>query len=132
MDFNGTWKVYAEENLEDFLKVVGAPQMVVKMRKDNKPVIVIVQKDKDFSCTIKTPFYTQAFTFTVGKESEVTSLDGRKIKCTVREENGKLISENDKFTSIREIQGDDMIETVTAGSVTFICRSKRISSTLHS
>lgn len=23
MDFNGTWKVYSEENLEDFLKVVG-------------------------------------------------------------------------------------------------------------
>lgn len=23
MDFNGSWKVYSEENLEDFLKVVG-------------------------------------------------------------------------------------------------------------
>ncbi|XP_068188710.1 fatty acid-binding protein, liver-like [Antennarius striatus] len=129
MDFNGTWKVYSEENLEDFLKVLGAPQMVVKMRKDNKPVITIEQRDKDFICKIKTPVYTHAFSFTIGKESEVMTLDGRKIKCTVREENGKLISENDKFTSIREIQGDEMIETVTAGSVTFICKSKRVSST---
>lgn len=31
-------------------------------------------------------------------------------QCTVREENGKLIAETEKFTSVREIQGDDMVE----------------------
>lgn len=29
MDFNGTWKVYSEENLEEFLKVIG--KMMIKM-----------------------------------------------------------------------------------------------------
>ncbi|XP_073339569.1 fatty acid-binding protein, liver-like [Pagrus major] len=126
MDFNGTWQVYHEENLEDFLKVVGAPEMIVKMRKDAKPVIVIEQNGKDFKLTMKTAVCTKSNSFSIGKESEITAVDGRKFKCTVREEDGKLITETGKFTSVREIQGEEMVETITAGSVTFICRSKRV------
>uniref|UniRef100_A0A3B3Y193 Fatty acid binding protein 10b, liver basic n=1 Tax=Poecilia mexicana TaxID=48701 RepID=A0A3B3Y193_9TELE len=156
MDFSGTWKVYSEENLEEFLKVIGAPDMVVKMRKDVKPELVIEQNGRDFTCTMKTPFCSRVNCFTVGKESEICALDGRKVKCTVREEDGKLICETSKFTSVREIQGDEMIDvrsqrenltfivliyiklcvfsssasfflqTITAGSVTFISRSKRV------
>uniref|UniRef100_A0A3Q2DC01 Fatty acid binding protein 10b, liver basic n=1 Tax=Cyprinodon variegatus TaxID=28743 RepID=A0A3Q2DC01_CYPVA len=110
MDFSGTWKVYSEENLEEFLKVI-APEIIVKMRKDVKPVMVIEQNGMDFTCTMKTPFCTRVNHFSIGKESEICSLDGRKLKCTVREENGKLICETNKFTSVREIQGDEMIET---------------------
>ncbi|XP_027892648.1 fatty acid-binding protein 10-A, liver basic [Xiphophorus couchianus] len=126
MDFSGTWKVYSEENLEEFLKVIGAPELLVKMRKDVKPELVIKQNGRDFTCTIKTPFCSRVNCFTVGKESEICALDGRKVKCTVREEDGKLICETSKFTSVREIQGDEMIDTITAGSVTFISRSKRV------
>uniref|UniRef100_A0A8C6PL46 Fatty acid binding protein 10b, liver basic n=1 Tax=Nothobranchius furzeri TaxID=105023 RepID=A0A8C6PL46_NOTFU len=110
MDFSGTWKVYSEENLDEFLKIIGAPEIVVKMRKDVKPVIVIEQKGKDFTYTMKTPFFSRVNSFTIGKESEISSVDGRKLKCTVREENGKLICETDRFTCVREIQGDEMIE----------------------
>ncbi|MEQ2266063.1 Fatty acid-binding protein, liver-type, partial [Xenotaenia resolanae] len=80
MDFNGTWKVYSEENLEEFLKVIGAPEVVVKMRKDVKPVMVIKQTGRDFICTMKTPFCSRVNSFTIGKESEICSLDGRKLK----------------------------------------------------
>ncbi|XP_054911011.1 fatty acid-binding protein, liver-like isoform X2 [Poeciliopsis prolifica] len=104
----------------------GAPEMVVKMRKDVKPELVIKQNGRDFTCTMKTPFCSHVNCFTVGKESEIRALDGRKVKCTVREEDGKLICETSKFTSVREIQGDEMIDTITAGSVTFISRSKRV------
>lgn len=31
-------------------------------------------------------------------------------QCLVREENGKLITESDKFTSVREMEGDEMVE----------------------
>ncbi|XP_031730618.1 fatty acid-binding protein 10-A, liver basic [Anarrhichthys ocellatus] len=126
MDFSGTWKVYSEENLEGFLKVVGAPEMVVKMRKEVKPVLVIEQNGRDFTYTMKTPICTKVYSFSLGKESEMTAVDGRKFKCTVREENGKLIAETEKFTSVREIQEGDMVETITAGPVTFISRSKRV------
>uniref|UniRef100_A0A3B4BJI8 Uncharacterized protein n=1 Tax=Periophthalmus magnuspinnatus TaxID=409849 RepID=A0A3B4BJI8_9GOBI len=126
MDFSGTWKVYAEENLEEFLKAVGAPEMVVKMRKEIKPTIIIEQNGKDFTYTIKTPVRTTVNSFSIGKESEITGPDGRKFKCTVKEENGKLITESDKITSVREMQGEDMVEVMTTGSVTFISKSKRV------
>ena len=32
------------------------------------------------------------------------------VQCTVREEDGKLVFETDKFVSVREIQGEDMVE----------------------
>lgn len=32
------------------------------------------------------------------------------IQCVVREENGKMIAESAKFSSVREIQGGDMVE----------------------
>lgn len=37
-------------------------------------------------------------------------------QCTVREEDGKLISETGKFTSVREIQGEEMIEVSCCNS----------------
>lgn len=58
----------------------GAPDMVVKMRRDVKPVIVIEQNGKDFKLTIKTPVTTKSNSFTIGKESEMTAMDGRKFK----------------------------------------------------
>uniref|UniRef100_A0A667WSB9 Fatty acid binding protein 10b, liver basic n=1 Tax=Myripristis murdjan TaxID=586833 RepID=A0A667WSB9_9TELE len=109
MDFNGTWQVYSEDNLEEFLKIYSL-LMMLKMRKDVKPVIVIERKGDDITFTIKTPLCTKVNSFTIGKESEFTALDGRKLKCTVTEEDGKLVTKTEKFTSVREIQGEDMVE----------------------
>uniref|UniRef100_A0A3Q3F9L2 Fatty acid binding protein 10b, liver basic n=1 Tax=Labrus bergylta TaxID=56723 RepID=A0A3Q3F9L2_9LABR len=136
MDFNGTWKVYYEENVEDFLRVIGAPAIAVKMRKDNKPVIVIEQKGEDFTCTIKTPVITKVHSFTIGKETEMTAVDGRKFKVI---QSLKLLSDNDGacrvccpdvFTSLHEMKRKCdfflLFQTMTAGSVTFISKSKRV------
>lgn len=56
--------------------------MVVKMRKEIKPVIVIEQTGKDFTYTLKTPVRTTVNSFSIGKESEVTAADGRKFKVS--------------------------------------------------
>lgn len=56
--------------------------MVVKMRKEVKPVIVIEQNGKDFTYTLKTPVATKVNSFCVGKESEMTTIDGRKFKVS--------------------------------------------------
>lgn len=54
--------------------------MVVKMRKEVKPVQVIEQDGQDFTITVKTPLRTHVNTFTIGKETEATAMDGRKFK----------------------------------------------------
>lgn len=43
-------------------------------------MITIEQNGTDFTFTIKTPYRTQSQSFSVGKASEVTGVDGRKIK----------------------------------------------------
>uniref|UniRef100_A0A8C5CI55 Fatty acid binding protein 10b, liver basic n=1 Tax=Gadus morhua TaxID=8049 RepID=A0A8C5CI55_GADMO len=100
MDYNGTWKVYFDDNLEGFLKAMSVPEMMIKMSKDVKPVTVIKQNGPDFTIEVKTPVRTNVNSFSLGKETEITAMDGRKFKCTVREEEGKLVFETDKFTSV--------------------------------
>lgn len=54
--------------------------MVIKMRKNIKPVVVIEQNGTDFTYTTKTPIYTKVHSFSLGKESEMTAADGRRFK----------------------------------------------------
>lgn len=44
-------------------------------------------------------------------------------QCTVREENGKLVAQTEKFTSVREIQGDEMVEV--SGLLALIVAERR-------
>lgn len=109
MDFNGTWQVYAQENIEEFLKALGKgwkdkeiftgqflysmwldkntcamhtelPPEVIKMAKDIKPITEIKQSGNDFTVTSKTPGKTVTNSFTIGKEADITTMDGKIIK----------------------------------------------------
>ncbi|XP_063813256.1 fatty acid-binding protein, liver-like [Pseudophryne corroboree] len=125
MAFTGNWHVYSQENYENFLRAVGLPEDIIKIAKDVNPVIEIQQNGNDFVVTSKTPKHSQSNSFTAGKESEITGFGGKKIKVTVNVEGGKLICKSDKFTHIQEVTGDEMVETITAGSATLIRKSKR-------
>ncbi|KAM6959058.1 fatty acid-binding protein, liver-like [Aplochiton taeniatus] len=110
MDFNGKWKIYFEDNLEEFLKAMALPDMLIKMSKNVKPVTEIEQDGDHFTVKVQTPLRSHVNLITVGKETEVTALDGRKMKCAARFENGKLICQTEKFIHTREIQGEEMVE----------------------
>uniref|UniRef100_A0A672MFD8 Fatty acid binding protein 10a, liver basic n=1 Tax=Sinocyclocheilus grahami TaxID=75366 RepID=A0A672MFD8_SINGR len=87
MAFSGTWQVYAQENYEEFLRAISLPEDVIKMAKDVKPVTEIQQNGNDFTITSKTPGRTVTNSFTIGKEAEITTMDGKKLKNAM---NGKL------------------------------------------
>uniref|UniRef100_A0A672MLC7 Fatty acid binding protein 10a, liver basic n=1 Tax=Sinocyclocheilus grahami TaxID=75366 RepID=A0A672MLC7_SINGR len=80
MAFSGTWQVYAQENYEEFLRAISLPEDVIKMAKDVKPVTEIQQNGNDFTITSKTPGRTVTNSFTIGKEAEITTMDGKKLK----------------------------------------------------
>ncbi|KAJ7985301.1 hypothetical protein DPEC_G00350660 [Dallia pectoralis] len=126
MDFSGTWHVYSQENYEEFLRAIPLPEDVIKMAKDIKPITEIQQKGNDFVITSKTPGKSVTNSFTIGKETEITTMDGKKLMCTVKMEGGKLICKTDKFSSIQELKGGEMVETLTVGSTTLIRRSKKM------
>lgn len=50
------------------------------MAKDIKPITEIKQTGKDFVVTSKTPGKTVTNSFTVGKEADITTMDGKKLK----------------------------------------------------
>ncbi|KAM9436409.1 fatty acid-binding protein 10-A, liver basic [Clarias gariepinus] len=126
MAFNGTWQVYAQENFEEFLRAISLPEDVIKMAKDVKPVTEIKQTGNDFVVTSKTPGKTVTNSFTIGKEADITTMDGKKLKCIVRLEAGKLICESDKFSHKQEIKDGEMIETLTVAGTTMIRKSKKL------
>ncbi|KAM4699463.1 fatty acid-binding protein, liver-like isoform 1-T3 [Discoglossus pictus] len=126
MPFSGTWQVYSQENYENFLRAVGLPEEIIKVAKDVNPVIEIQQNGDKFTVTSKTPKQSQTNSFTVGKESEITTVDGKKIKVTVNLEGGKLVCKNEKFSHIQDVQGNEMVETITIGSATLTRRSKKV------
>ncbi|KAM9798181.1 fatty acid-binding protein 10-A, liver basic [Neosynchiropus ocellatus] len=126
MDFSGTWQVYAQENYEEFLKAMELPAEVIKMAKDIKPITEIKQSGMDFVVTSKTPGKTLTNSFTIGKEAEITTMDGKKLKCIVKMEGGKMICDTGKFHHMQEIKGGELIETLTTGSTTLIRRSKKM------
>uniref|UniRef100_A0A672MHD6 Fatty acid binding protein 10a, liver basic n=1 Tax=Sinocyclocheilus grahami TaxID=75366 RepID=A0A672MHD6_SINGR len=84
MAFSGTWQVYAQENYEEFLRAISLPEDVIKMAKDVKPVTEIQQNGNDFTITSKTPGRTVTNSFTIGKEAEITTMDGKKLKVEYR------------------------------------------------
>ncbi|XP_022058079.1 fatty acid-binding protein 10-A, liver basic [Acanthochromis polyacanthus] len=126
MAFSGTWQVYAQENYEQFLKAMELPDDVIKMAKDIKPITEIKQTGNDFVITTKTPGKSVTNSFTIGKEADITTLDGKKLKCIVNMEGGKLVCNTGKFTHIQELKGGEMIETLTMGSTTLIRKSKKM------
>ncbi|XP_006791771.1 fatty acid-binding protein 10-A, liver basic [Neolamprologus brichardi] len=126
MDFSGTWQVYAQENYEEFLRALELPEDVIKMAKDIKQITEIKQSGNDFVITSKTPGKSVTNSFTIGKEADITAMDGKKIKCTVNIEGGKLVGKTDKLRHVQELKGGEMVETLTTGSTTLVRKSKRI------
>ncbi|XP_053310785.1 fatty acid-binding protein, liver-like [Spea bombifrons] len=126
MAFAGTWQVYVQENYDNFLRSVGLPEEIVKVAKDINPVIEIQQNGDNFVVTSKTPKQNNTNSFTVGKEAEINSPDGKKIKVLVNLEGGKLVAKSDRFSHIQEIQGSEMVETITIGSATMTRKSRKV------
>merc|ERR1711921_15616 len=126
MDFNGTWQVYSQENYGEFLRAMELPEDVIKMAKDIKPITEIKQKGNDFVVTSKTPGKSVTNSFTIGKEADITTMDGKKLKCIVNLEGGKLVCNTGKFCHIQELKGGEMVETLTMGSTTLVRKSKKM------
>ncbi|KAG7264115.1 hypothetical protein CRUP_018916 [Coryphaenoides rupestris] len=80
------------ENYEEFLKAM------------------VLESTGDFVITSKTPGKSVTNSFTIGKEADITTMDGKKIKCTVTMEGGKMICNTGKFCHVQELKGEEMIE----------------------
>ncbi|KAL6473373.1 hypothetical protein MHYP_G00169340 [Metynnis hypsauchen] len=126
VDFSGKWEMYEQSDPEEFLKAMAIPDAIAKRMREVKPVTIIKQDGDHFEISIKTPLRTNTNSFTIGQETEFCAMNGMKCKTTAQLEHGKIVIETEKLSHVREIQGEDMVETLTAGSATLVRRSRRV------
>lgn len=72
--------LFPKEKKSCFAYFTGLPDDTIKLAKDIKPVVEIQQKGNDFVVTSKTPNKSVTNSFTLGKEADITTMDGRKLK----------------------------------------------------
>lgn len=89
------------------------PEDIIKLAKDVKPVTEIQQNGNDFIITSKTPGKTITNSFTIGKEAEITTMDGKKLKV-------EYVAYNLRLLWCRTVQG----ELISCAGAQFLERSR--------
>ncbi|XP_072259205.1 gastrotropin-like [Pyxicephalus adspersus] len=126
MAFTGKYEVESQQNYDDFMKVIGIPDEQIEKGRSFNYTTEVVQKGNDFTWTQIYPGFTLTNNFTVGQESEMQTMGGKKFKATVRLEGGKLVVDFPKYNHTSEIVGGKLVETSIAGGVTFTRTSKKV------
>ncbi|KAI7799259.1 fatty acid-binding protein, liver [Triplophysa rosa] len=126
VDYSGTWRLYEQENAEEFLRAMSVPVLFFKMINEVKPITTIHHNGNEFTICVKSAVRSHTNSFIIGTETLFNTIDKKQIKATAQLMDGKIVIEMEKFTHVREIEGEDMIETITCGSAKLIRRSRRI------
>ncbi|GAB0187984.1 fatty acid-binding protein, liver [Grus americana] len=126
MSFTGKYELQSQENFEPFMKALGLPDDQIQKGKDIKSISEIVQDGKKFKVTVTTGSKVLHNEFTVGEECEMELLTGEKVKAVVQLEGNKLVANLKGLTSVTELNGDTITNTLTMGDLTYKRISKRI------
>ncbi|XP_061418187.1 fatty acid-binding protein, liver-like [Lethenteron reissneri] len=126
MAFSGKWKLVSTENYDEFMKICKFPDDVIAKGRDAVTETTIEQTGDKFVVKTVTNGKEVVNSFTLGQEASLTGTLGTSAKCIAVLEGGKLIYKVDKLTHVQEVKGDELIENVTAGSVTLIRKHKRV------
>nr|P81399.1 RecName: Full=Fatty acid-binding protein 1, liver; AltName: Full=Liver-type fatty acid-binding protein; Short=L-FABP [Ambystoma mexicanum] len=125
--FAGKYELQSQENFEAFMKAIGLPDELIQKGKDIKSVSEIQQNGKSFKVTVTTGSKVLENEFTLGEEAELETLTGEKVKSIVKQEgDNKLVVNLKGITSVTELSGDTLINTLQKGDDTYKRISKRI------
>ncbi|XP_075455150.1 gastrotropin-like [Ascaphus truei] len=126
MAFSGKYEVQTQDNYDAFMKLIGIPDESIEKGRDFKYTTEVVQNGNDFIWSQIYPGHTTTNKFTVGKESEMETMAGKKFKATVKLEGGKIVVDFPKYHHTAEISGGNLVETSVAGGITFQRISKKV------
>ncbi|XP_064424735.1 fatty acid-binding protein 1, liver isoform X1 [Latimeria chalumnae] len=127
MAFNGKYELESQENFEPFMKAIGLPDEMIQKGKDIKSISEIVQNGNTFKVVVTTGSKVLTNEFTIGQEAELETLTGEKVKSVVKMEgNNKLVVSLKGVTSVTELAGDKIINTMTLGDLVYKRISKRV------
>uniref|UniRef100_A0A8C5QK01 Liver-type fatty acid-binding protein n=1 Tax=Leptobrachium leishanense TaxID=445787 RepID=A0A8C5QK01_9ANUR len=126
MSFSGKYLLESQENYDAFMKLIGIPDDTIEKGRNFKFTTEVVQDGNTFTWSQIYPGHTMTNKFTIGQESEMATMSGKKFKAIVKLEGGKLIVEFEKYQHISEIVNGNLVETSIAGGITFKRISKRV------
>ncbi|CAH6786494.1 gastrotropin [Phodopus roborovskii] len=127
MAFSGKFEIESEKNYDEFMKRLGLPAEVIEKGRNFKIITEVQQDGQDFT-------WSQAFSggnimtnkFTIGKQSEIQTMGGKKFQATVKMEDGKLVADFPNYHQTCEIVDDKLVEISTIDGVTYERVSKRV------
>ncbi|XP_007428075.1 fatty acid-binding protein, intestinal [Python bivittatus] len=124
MAFDGTWKVEKSENYEKFMEVMGINLVKRKLGAHDNLKLTIKQEGNKFTIHESSNFRTIDIVFILGEKFDYSLADGTELNGAWelqgtqltgtfnRKDNGK------KLEALREIVGEEMIQTYTYEGVT--------------
>nr|XP_048312934.1 fatty acid-binding protein, intestinal [Myodes glareolus] len=119
MAFDGSWKVYQNDNYEAFMEKMGVNMVKRKLAAHDGLKLIITQEGNKFTVKESSNFRNLEIVFELGVNFTYTLADGTELSGTWNLEGNKLIG---KFTrvdngkeliAVREVSGDELIQTYT-------------------
>ncbi|XP_051834788.1 gastrotropin [Antechinus flavipes] len=128
MSFTGKYEVESEKNYEEFLKCLGLSSSTIEKYRHFKTITEVIQDGNNFTWIHTYPDgHTVTNKFTIGKESEMETMGGKKFKATVQMEGSKIVANFPNYQQTSEIVGGKLVEISTSGGVTYERVSKKLS-----
>ncbi|KAK1175738.1 fatty acid-binding protein, intestinal-like [Acipenser oxyrinchus oxyrinchus] len=117
MTFNGTWKVYRNDNYDKFMEQMGINLVKRKLAAHDNLKVTIVQNGDKFTVNESSAFRTVEIVFTLGVAFEYNLADGTEISGTWTIEGDKLVGkfnrkDNGKeLLTVREIIAGELVQS---------------------
>ncbi|XP_052073526.1 fatty acid-binding protein homolog 6-like [Mytilus californianus] len=122
--FGGKWKVYKSEKFEDFLKEMGVNLVMRKAAANMSPTNTLTIDGNSITINIEAGPKKMEEKYTLNEEVDRKTDSGEMVKSKATFVDGKLTIVNTPtdvtkkvVTLVREIQGDDLVMTMTRGDV---------------
>ncbi|KAF3851239.1 Fatty acid-binding protein, liver-type [Dissostichus eleginoides] len=127
MSFSGRYQLESQENFEPFMKAIGLPDELIQKGKDIKSISEIEENGDHFKVTVTTGTKVLVNSFTIGKEAELETVTGEKVKSVVHREGNKLKVCLKGIESITEmVDANTILNTMTVAGIVYKRTIKRI------
>ncbi|CAI5784446.1 fatty acid-binding protein, intestinal [Podarcis muralis] len=124
MAFDGTWKVEKSENYEKFMEAMGINLVKRKLGAHDNLKIIIQQDGNKFTIKESSNFRTIEIVFNLKENFDYSLADGTELHGNWDLKGSQLVGtfnrkDNGKeLKALREIEGDEMIQTYVYEGVT--------------
>ncbi|XP_010795638.1 fatty acid-binding protein, liver-type [Notothenia coriiceps] len=127
MSFSGRYQLESQENFEPFMKAIGLPDELIQKGKDIKSISEIEENGDHFKVTVTTGSKVLVNSFTIGKEAELETVTGEKVKSVVHREGKKLKVCLKGIESITEmVDANTILNTMTVAGIVYKRTIKRM------